>query len=154
MTMGIVEVASLAKRVAVGPSVTIRLTFKRTSSAASAGRDRHLCPHIGHPAKPCEQQVATSNCTPAGSTRRASVTAQRNISVASSGRSRLFRTLVRRPKKSDRRAGPSASVTSGQHCLNKSRVISVDIPSAATPAICAHESGHFCSLLSAARSSV
>ena len=38
MTMGIVEVASLAARVAVGPPVTITSTLRRTSSAASAGR--------------------------------------------------------------------------------------------------------------------
>ncbi len=48
MTMGIVEVASLAARVAVGPAVTMTSTLRRTSSAASAGRrssfpsaDRH-----------------------------------------------------------------------------------------------------------------
>ena len=38
MTMGIVEVASLAARVAVGPPVTMMSTLRRTSSAASAGR--------------------------------------------------------------------------------------------------------------------
>ena len=37
MTMGTVEVASFANRVAVVPSVTITLTFNRTRSAASAG---------------------------------------------------------------------------------------------------------------------
>ena len=38
MTMGIVAVASLAARVAVGPAVTMTSTLRRTSSAASAGR--------------------------------------------------------------------------------------------------------------------
>ena len=38
MTMGIVEVASLAARVAWGPAVTMMSTLRRTSSAASAGR--------------------------------------------------------------------------------------------------------------------
>jgi hypothetical protein len=37
MTMGIVEVASLARRVEFEPSVTITSTFRRISSAASAG---------------------------------------------------------------------------------------------------------------------
>src|SRR5262245_32820113 len=38
MTMGIVAVAALAARVGVGPGVTITSTFRRTNSAASAGR--------------------------------------------------------------------------------------------------------------------
>ena len=38
MTMGIVEVASLAARVTVGPVVTMTSTLRRTSSAASVGR--------------------------------------------------------------------------------------------------------------------
>ena len=37
MTMGIVEVASLAARVVVVPWVTMIFTLRRTSSAASAG---------------------------------------------------------------------------------------------------------------------
>ena len=37
MTMGIVEVASLAERVDVGPAETMISTLRRTSSAASAG---------------------------------------------------------------------------------------------------------------------
>ena len=37
ITMGIVEVASLAARVAVGPLVTMISTLSRTSSAASPG---------------------------------------------------------------------------------------------------------------------
>ena len=42
MTMGIVEVASLAARVAAGPAVTMMSTLRRTSSAASAGRRSSL----------------------------------------------------------------------------------------------------------------
>ena len=38
MTMGIVEVASLAARVRCGPPVTMTSTLRRTSSAASSGR--------------------------------------------------------------------------------------------------------------------
>ncbi len=38
MTMGIVEVASLAERVVVRPAETMMSTLRRTSSAASAGR--------------------------------------------------------------------------------------------------------------------
>jgi hypothetical protein len=37
MTMGIVEVASLAARVAAGPAVTMMSALKRTSSAARSG---------------------------------------------------------------------------------------------------------------------
>ena len=40
MTMGIVEVASLAARVASGPTVTMISTLRRTSSAASSGADQ------------------------------------------------------------------------------------------------------------------
>src|SRR6266508_5033346 len=88
MTMGIVEVASLAARVTLGPVETMMSTLRRTSSAASAGEaiELPLCISIFNDdafALPSTQARADPGGMPRGGPR--SRTGRQHLAILSGG---------------------------------------------------------------------